>query len=139
MGLGVELVGIAHHLFFQRLWHHVGVGGWQSLAQERLAMQARACMALSHTGMALPTLPAQHLATYLTVQQVGLRAVTVDGRGVAPAHTKVVEHGCLLQELTVERQLGVTVADEQTTVGYLTGVKKKQMAKVRRRLAICMF
>ena len=76
--LGVELVGIAHQFFLQIL---------------RLkAWQTRTRVAFADTGMTFPPLASEQLTAYLTVTDVGFRAVTMDGGCVAPAYADKETH-----------------------------------------------
>ena len=82
IGLGIELVGIADNLLLQGLWFPT----WQTGTR----------MALSNTGMAGKTCLTQQGATYLSVTDIGLRAVTMNGGGITLEDTYIVQHGCFL-------------------------------------------
>ena len=64
-------------------------------------------------------LTAQQLTANKTVAQVVLGALTMDARCMAPADANIVEHGSFLDELCLDGQLRMSLADEQAAVGHL--------------------
>jgi hypothetical protein len=80
--------------------------------------------------MARKTLTPQQFGTYDAVSQVRLNAVTADGGCVTPAYTDIVEHGGFFQELTVEPEFGVSIAEHETTVGDLSRMFQQQFFQV---------
>ena len=106
--LGVEFIRIADNLLFERL---------------RLkARQSRSCMAFCHAGMSWVPFLTEQVATYGTMLDVGLRPVTMDRGRITLVYANIMQHGCLFQELHVNRQFLMLLRYLQTTVSHLTAV-----------------
>ena len=69
---------------------------------------------------------------------VGFGAVTMDFWGIAADDAQVVEHGGGLDEIVVEREFGVLVADAQCLVGHVAAVGEQQRFQFALALAIIM-
>ena len=87
----IKLIRITDDLLFQRLWLK--------------ARKARSCMAFTNTGMSLVALCSEQFATNLSMTDVRLRTITMDGRSVTTEDAQIMQHGSLFQELYVNGQL----------------------------------
>ena len=107
--LGEELVGIADELFFEGFGQIVLLWQWQVLRNDVLTRQSCSRVALTDPCVALQSLAAQHGCAKYSVTDIGLGAETFDSGRVATDDADIVEHGCLLYELTVERHFWVGI------------------------------
>ena len=116
---GIELIGIADNLFFQRLRCEILMGQGQLLAFYLLQRQSRSRMSLGHTGMTGKPLLTQYLATDDPVTDIWFRTVTTDAGGITAEDADVVQHGCFLQELHIDGQFPMRPCNQQTAVSHL--------------------
>lgn len=114
--LGIELIGIAHHLFLQRL----GLETWQACA----------CMAFADPCMALVTQFAQQATTNLSMFDIRSIAIAENRRRMAPTDANIMEHGCFLHKLLIELKFRMLATNSKTTVGYLSGMKKQKTTQL---------
>lgn len=111
MALGEELVGITDELFLQRLGQVVGRGERQLALFYLLACNTCACMSFADASMTGKAFLTKHTTAYHAVTEVWLVTQTMNARGITPADANVVEHGGLLDKLSVDAQLGMAVTD----------------------------
>ena len=95
-------------------------------------------MTLGNTGMTWPPLLPEQFTANRTVAQIGFCAVTEDRWCIAPPYTNVVQHRCFLDELPVNLQFGMAVANLQTAVCHLSRVLYEQLSQLR-RLGLTIF
>ena len=106
--LGVEFVSIADDLLFECL---------------RLkARQSGTRMALCHACMSGEPFLTEQLASYGTMLDIGLATMTMDRGGITLIYANIMQHGCLFQELHLNRQLLMLLRYLQTAVSHLTAV-----------------
>jgi hypothetical protein len=76
-------------------------------------------MALTNTGVPFISFFTQNTTTNQPVPDIMLLTVTEDAWRMAPADANIVEHGSFLDELCLDGQLRMSLADEQAAVGHL--------------------
>ena len=79
-------------------------------------------MTFGNSCMTREALCTKDFTTDGSVFDIGFRTLTIDAGCITTEHPDIVEHGCLFQELAVDRQFLVTVTNMQSTVGNLPTV-----------------
>ena len=102
----------------------------QLLPNDIIGREPRTRMTFAHPCMLLHTFGSQHLGAQDAVTDVGLCAVTTDARRIALHNANVVQHGGLVHKLAVGTQLGMRVADAQSTLCHCLAVHHQYVHQV---------
>ena len=86
-------------------------------------------MTLADTGMTGEALRTQHLGTDTPVTDIRFAAKAFYAGCIAADDSDVVQHGCLLNELTVKRKFGMSVSNSKGFVSHGTAVDEENMAQ----------
>lgn len=109
--LAVEFVSIADEFLLKRLRKKVMVWQWQTLSDNFLFGKSGSGMSLADAGVAWKAFRAHDLSTYYSVADIRFGAIAFYPRRITPEDANVVEHCSLYDELPVECQFGMGVAN----------------------------
>ena len=69
-------------------------------------------MTLGDTGMTRVALATEDIPTNRTMLDIRLCAIAIDSGGITTEDTDIMQHGCFLHKLAVDRQFLVSVDNE---------------------------
>ena len=122
-----EFVGIAYHLFFERLGQQVGMRQRKIAAYNLLKRQPCACMPFAYACMVRHSFSPEHLGSEHSVAYIGLIAVAFYLGCVGLYHSYVMQHGSFLNEVEVKIQFGMPFCYVESLAGYGAAVAQKDV------------
>lgn len=92
MALAIELVGVAHHLFFERCRRINALGKRKSALTNTFHRQPRSGVSLTNTRNRLQPFGTHQLRSQISMQQIGFRSMTVNAGSIGQKNSHIVKH-----------------------------------------------
>lgn len=134
--LGIEFVGQADELLFERDGAEVAMRQGQILGDDVVDGKACAGVPFAHKGVSRIAVGPHQFGPQYAVADVRLVAHAVNRRGVSEEYADVVEHGGFVDKVEIEVKFGVGLGQLQGLLGYQPTVRPHALVEGGARLVV---